>query len=94
MLAAATDEVAKHGAEKLWEQSKATVEKKLQKFKDKQHIHTTAPQYLGGIRRYANMRELVTANKVHKLIHEEFKDMSEADYKFHELKDFFEERKD
>ena len=93
-LTAATNEVATQGAEQLWEQSKAKVEAKLQKFKDKQHIDTVSPQYLGTIPQYANMRKLVSAGKVHQQIHHDFMYMSEADYKYHALKDFFEPRKE
>ena len=53
-----------------------------------------SPQYLGVIPKYANIRELITAGKMHRLIQEEFKNMSEADCRYHELKDFFEPRTD
>ena len=78
----------------MWEQSKAKVMAKLEKFKDTQHIDNVAPVYLGQIRGYANMRKPVTAGKMHKMIQEHFKDMSKNDYEYHLLRDFFEPRKD
>ena len=78
----------------MWEQSKAKVEAKLEKFKDKQHIDKVVPVYLARVRKYANMREQVTAGKMHKMIQEDFRNMSETNYEFHSLRDFFEPRKD
>ena len=89
-------EIAELDAERcgqMWEQSKAKVEAKLEKFQDKKHI-ATVPVYLAVVKPYANMREQITAGKMHKMIDEDFKNMSVTDYEFHALRDFFVPRKD